>query len=145
MNRRRIILALSGVAAALALTFSTAIAQAPPNPPRTFYGTVTGGAGHPGIVATVNGITCGNGTVQSQSGEIVYVVSVASDSQKAGCGAPGRTVRFYLTGPAGQPGKLVTTTATWSGPGPALQNLTAGPALTIRGYVQLLASDGPIY
>lgn len=111
-----------------------ASAQAvPPSPPATFYGTVTGiPAGSKVIAVVVSGSTtvaCGEGTVGTEGSQTVYVVDVIHESQRTGCGAPGRTVRFYVPGsPPTAPGRLAAETGTWN-MGPVERNLTIGTTL----------------
>lgn len=107
----------------------------PPNPPATFYGTVSGVPAGTAVVAVVvsgsTSVTCGSGMVGTDGGQTVYVVDVVHESQKQGCGAVGRSVRFYF--PSGNPGiggRLAAETGTWTGSGPVQLNLTAGPQLT---------------
>src|SRR5688572_23540657 len=92
-----------GVVTAAAVSLpAMALAQGfPPDPPSTYYGTVTGGTVGQGVVANVqsgnSSQTCGVGSVINDGGSTVYVVDVISDSQLDGCGDTGRTIRFYLT------------------------------------------------
>lgn len=111
-----------------------AAAQAvPPSPPATFYGTVTGvPAGSTVLAIVVNGSTtvvCGEGTVATEGSQTVYVVDVVHESQRQGCGASGRSVRFYFPGsPPSAPGRLAAETGTWN-MGPVERNLTVGTQL----------------
>jgi hypothetical protein len=118
----------------------------PPSPPATFYGTVSGVPDGTTVVALVvsssGSVTCGTGTVRLDGSQTVYAVDVFHESQKAGCGAAGRTVRFYFpsTTPGGG-GRLATQSGTWSGPGPVQLNLTAGAQLTNTTVVPALAKS----
>jgi hypothetical protein len=112
----------------------------PPSPPATFYGTVSGvPAGSAVVAIVVSGsaaVTCGKGTVVLDGGQTVYVVDVVHESQKQGCGAAGRAVKFYFPGGTpGSGGRLAAETGTWSGSGPVQLNLTAGPQLTNTAFV----------
>ncbi len=114
--------------------------QLPPSPPATFYGTVSGVPAGSAVVAFVvsgtTSVTCGSGTVVLEGGQTVYVVDVVHESQKQGCGAAGRTVRFYFpSGTPGSGGRLAVEAGTWSGSGPVQLNLTAGPQLTNTALV----------
>jgi hypothetical protein len=143
--KRAILLGAGAVAAAVATIPALVAAQgAPPSPPATFYGKAPSGVG-PGqsVLAIVSSggtsQTCGIGATVSDSSGVVYVVDVISDSQLAGCGAPGRTVQFYFVGNR----QMATDTATWSGAGPALRDLTGlGPQLTPRNVGPQVAKDG---
>ncbi len=143
--KRAIILGLGAAMVAIGVIPAlTASAQFPPPPPTTYYGTVPAGVG-PGqaVVAIVsaggNSQTCGVGTTLADSGGVVFVVDVVADAQRAGCGATGRTVQFYFVGNK----QLATDTAAWSGPGPAVRNITGlNPALTARNILPHVAKDG---
>ncbi len=135
-------------AAALSLPALVFAQGFPPDPPSTYYGTVTGGAvvGQ-GVVAIVqsgtSSQTCGTGAVLQEGGDLVYVIDVFQNSQTAGCGQAGRTIKFYFTPVGGNPGRVANETINWSGPGaPKEQNLTLGPALSIKGTVPTIARDG---
>jgi hypothetical protein len=143
--KRAILFAIATVAAATASIPALVMAQgAPPSPPATFYGSVPSGVG-PGqtvlAIVTSGGSsqTCGVGATLSEGSGVVYVVDVISDSQLAGCGAPGRTVQFYFVGNR----QMATDTASWTGAGPSQKNLTGlGPQLTPRNYGPQVAKDG---
>lgn len=146
MKRR---LAGAGIAAAAMLAVPTAaLAQGvPPGPPATIYGAITGATAGQGVIAIViNGnssTVCGAGSVVTDNGATVYVVDVISDSQRAGCGVNGRTIRFYVTPTSPTVGgKLANESATWTGAGPKQQALTLGPALQLVQPVPFVASDG---
>ena len=132
-------------AAALLAVPGTVLAQFPPEPPATFYGSAVGASAAQGVVAIViNGATstvCGSGVVQNDASGPVYVVDVVSDSQRAGCGRSGRQVRFYFTPSGATGGKMASESGTWDKAGPKLQNLTLGAPLGIRLYGTLVASD----
>src|SRR5687767_3058101 len=92
------------VAAAAAVSLPALVmAQAfPPPPPSTYYGTVSGGATvGQGVIAIVSSggssQTCGDGRVLQDGANLVYVIDVIQNAQKAGCGAAGRTIQFYFT------------------------------------------------
>lgn len=140
---RAILLAIGAVAVAAAAIPALVVAQAPPGPPATFFGSVPAGVG-PGqsviAIVSVGGAsqTCGFGATIADGAGIFYVVDVISESQRAGCGAAGRTVQFYFVGNR----QMATDTATWGGPGPALRNLTGlGPTLTPRNITAMVAKD----
>jgi hypothetical protein len=147
---KRALMVGMGVATAAALSLPALVfAQGfPPEPPSTYYGTVTGGATvGQGVVAIVqsgtNSQTCGQEEVLQDGGNLVYVVDVIHNSQLAGCGQAGRQIRFYFTPVGANPGRLANETVNWSAAGaPKEQNLTLGPALSIRGTVPTLARDG---
>ena len=146
MNRQ---LAGAAIAAAAMLALpSAALAQGvPPGPPATIYGSISGASAGQGVIAIViNGNTstvCGAGSVVSDSGSTVFVVDVVSDSQRAGCGANGRTIRFYVTPTSPTTGgRLANESATWTGAGPKQQALTLGAALSIVKPIPFVASDG---
>ncbi len=117
----------------------------PPDPPATYYGSAVGGTAGQGVIAIViDGSTstvCGAGIVQTDAGAPVYVVDVVSDSQRAGCGRSGRSVRFYFTPSGGQGGRLANESASWTGAGPKIQALTLGAPLTQRRFGVQVASD----
>ena len=129
----------------LAASAATAIAQAPPNPPAVFYGTAGGATDGQALTALVftggKGTTCGDfGLVQGSN----YSVQVLDNTQKAGCGAPGRTIQFYFGASAGQGGFLSNETPVWPGSGQAVElDLTKGTQLNIVGYVPHVSDDGP--
>jgi hypothetical protein len=138
-----------GVATAIAVSLpALALGQGfPPEPPSTYYGTVSGGTVGQGVVAIVqtgnSSQTCGVGAVISDNGSIVYVVDVFHDTQIDGCGEAGRTIRFYLTPVGTTPGRLANETVNWSAAGaPKEQNLTLGTALEIKGRLPSIARDG---
>lgn len=146
--KRRFLLGIGLLGAALVAIPATVIAQAPPDPPATYYGSAAGATVGQGVVAiVVNGSTstvCGTGEVLSDNGQPVYVVDVAANSQISGCGAAGRTIRFYFTPQGNAGGRLANETASWSGAGATSRNLTPGPALQRAGQLPILASDGAL-
>lgn len=99
-------LAAATVAAAIgaAMVVNIAAAQAPPNPPSRFVGSVTvnGVAATTGTVieGRVGSATCGTTTVFQASGQARYVLDVpAADAASApGCGTDGATVTFFVGG-----------------------------------------------
>lgn len=99
-------LAAATVAAAIgaAMVVNIAAAQAPPNPPSRFVGSVTvnGVAATTGTVieGRVGGASCGTTTVFQASGQARYVLDVpAADPASApGCGTDGATVTFFIGG-----------------------------------------------
>lgn len=146
---KRAILTGLGVAGIVAAAIpAMALAQGfPPPPPTTYYGTATGATSGQGVIAIVtDGSTstvCGDGVVTSDGGATVYVVDVVADAQRAGCGKAGRQVLFYFSPSGGSSGRVSTSSASWSGPGPAPQNITLGPALTAsKNFAPSLAKDG---
>ncbi|MBI2764506.1 MAG: hypothetical protein HYX53_01200 [Chloroflexi bacterium] len=148
--KKRLMLGSGLAAAAMMAIPSLAVAQVPPGPPATFYGSAVGAAPGQGVIAIViNGstsTTCGAGSVINDASGLVYVVDVISQDQQPGCGANGRTVRFYFT-PASPTigGSLANESSTWTGAGPKVQNLTPGSPLTIIRQAPMVASDGINY
>jgi hypothetical protein len=147
MKRSALVGALAASAALLAIPF-TALAQLPPSPPvALFYGNVAGASVGQGVVAIVvsgnQGITCGASRIIDSSGP-VYAVDVLSNSQVPGCGAPGRTVQFYIA-PTNwqQPGRMATETATIPSSFAAVQrNLTMGASLSVKRVSVFVGTDG---
>jgi hypothetical protein len=86
------------------MVVSIAGAQAPPNPPSRFVGSVTvnGVAAATGTVieARIGGATCGTSTVFQASGQARYVLDApaADPAQAPGCGTDGATVTFFVGG-----------------------------------------------
>jgi hypothetical protein len=123
--------------------------SAPPDLPLVLYGTANGQATGAGVVAIVDnagkGKTCGSGLIKNEGGQKVYAVQVAADSQIAGCGKAGRTISIYVSGGStftGAGGKIATQVINWTSGQTSENNLTFGPALTVRGFVTLATSDG---
>jgi len=132
-------LALAG-ALLMTIPLTSATAQEIPNPPATFFGTVTVD-GHSvsdgtAVIALIEGKRCGEGEREPgrkgtwtateadpeygiESGDSMYVVDVVSDSQVPGCGTDGATVTFLI---AGRPSHQVGLWRAGSNP----LNLTAG-------------------
>jgi hypothetical protein len=132
-------LALAG-ALLMTIPLTSATAQEIPNPPATFFGTVTVD-GHSvsdgtAVIALIEGKRCGEGEREPgrkgtwtateadpeygiESGDSMYVVDVVSDSQVPGCGTDGATVTFLI---AGRPSQQVGLWRAGSNP----LNLTAG-------------------
>lgn len=116
----------------------------PPDPPSTFYGTISGASPGDGIAAGIGSggtsASCGTGAVLSDSGSTVYVIDVITDDQVAGCGDTGRTIRFYIAPQnAGGGGAFATQTAAWPGAGAHQQSLTVGAELPHVLYTPQLA------
>lgn len=117
-------LAATGALAVSAIAF----AQAPPNPPSRFAGSVTiNGAPAPSgasIQAKVGSANCGSAAVFIEAGQSRYVVDVpATDSgANAGCGTDGATVSFTVNGVA------AAQTGTWANFKLSELNLTTGGA-----------------
>lgn len=72
-------------------------------PPATFYGWIMPTAGFTPtvgmpVVAQVNGVTCGQGTVIDtvQPGTLAYTLQVSAINEMGQCGLPGRTVVFQV-------------------------------------------------
>jgi hypothetical protein len=154
--KRAILLGLGalGLAAVLLPAIAMADSGFPPGPPATFYGTTPSGisVGQGVIAIVVNGSSstvCGAGSVVADTdngGKPSYAVDVVSASQITGCGVSGSTVMFYFTPFGGHSGQLATDTATWTGPGATLKNITTlGPLLQSRASVPNLAKDGTNY
>jgi hypothetical protein len=142
------VVALLGVLA-LAGIHGTTVARAadfPPSPPTTYYGTATGAVNGQKVIAFVidgvNSTACGEGSVLTDSGNLVYVVDVGSDSQRAGCGKAGRSVVFYFPPTGAVGGKLSTNSASWQDPGLRNFNITIGAALTQKNYAPETSKDG---
>src|SRR5258708_39221212 len=98
MNRKMLLGAgLAGVS--LLAIPSVVLAQVPPDPPATFYGSATGGSPGQGVIAiVVNGSTstvCGRGLVQSDAPGPLYGADASPDPQRTGCGPKGRQIRVY--------------------------------------------------
>jgi len=132
-------LALAG-ALLMTIPLTPATAQEPPNPPASFFGTVTVD-GHSvsdgtAVIALIDGKVCGEGEREPgrkgtwtaseadpeygiEIGDSMYVVDVVSDSQVPGCGTDGATVSFLI---AGRPSQQVGLWEAGSNP----LNLTAG-------------------
>ncbi len=144
MNVRRY-LAFGLGAAALVGIPTVALAQFPPDPPATFYGSAAGGSVGQGVIGIVidgsKSTTCGAGNVVDDSGP-KYVTDVVSNSQLTGCGSSGRTVRFYFTPSGSTPGNVANESGTWSGAGPEKLDLTQGSPLTNRLLSPNAANDG---
>jgi hypothetical protein len=124
----------------MTIQLTAATAQEIPNPPATFFGTVTVD-GHSvsdgtAVIALIEGKRCGEGEREPgrkgtwtateadpeygiESGDSMYVVDVVSDSQVPGCGTDGATVTFLI---AGRPSQQVGLWRAGSNP----LNLTAG-------------------
>jgi hypothetical protein len=148
--KRRFLMGIGLVGAALVAIPATVIAQSPPpDPPATYYGTVTGATVGQSVVAIITSGTtstvCGTGEVLQEGGQTVYVVDVAANSHITGCGVTGRTVRFYFAPTPGAGGRLATQTASWAGIGATNTNLTLGPELTRAGQLMMIASDGSFW
>ncbi len=138
-----------GILAALAAAIPMVVSAQgfPPPPPTTFYGnTPSGISAGQGVIAIVldgnSSQACGAGATVTDSGKVVYVVDVVSDTQIPGCGKTGRTVQFYFVSSSG--GRIATDApVAWSGPGPVAHDVTqVGPPLTRRGSAPQVAKDG---
>ena len=146
--KRAILTGLSVAGIAAATIPAMALAQGfPPPPPTTYYGTAVGATPGQAVIAIVTdgntSTVCGDGVVTTDNGAPVYVVDVIADAQRAGCGKAGRQVLFYFTPTGSSSGRLSTSAASWSGPGPAPQSVTLGPALTAtKNIAPSLAKDG---
>lgn len=94
-----------------------------PQPPTTFYGSVTDAAGRvPAgvpIVAIVNNNICGETTTvhvgEGSSLVTMYVIDVISDRQTPGCGTPGDAVRLRVGD------RLAEEAVQWAGTGELVQ------------------------
>jgi hypothetical protein len=128
---------------------SLASAQsAPPEVPLVLFGNATGATNGSSVVAVVvNGgstTTCGNGLIKNDGG-LKYVVQVAHDSQIAGCGKAGRTIRLYSTPSgafSGTGGKMASQSINWVAALTSETSVTFGTPLVVRGFVPLATSDG---
>jgi subtilisin-like proprotein convertase family protein len=85
-----------------------------PYPPATFYGSVQASPGFSPtagmtLTAWIDDVQCGQGQTRNASDQIVYALDVlaADAGAAAGCGVPGRTVRFKMGG------REMVTTAVW--------------------------------
>ena len=104
------------------------LGQSPPPaqsmPPARFFGTVSfaGQAAFEGagVGAQVNGINCGSTVISGGS----YVLDVASDSQKPGCGTRGAPVVFVRLGLGPPGGEQAEQTGIWDNTQPNRLNLT---------------------
>jgi hypothetical protein len=99
-SRTPLVVAFAAVCALLLVSF--AAAQAPPQPPSRFVGTVavngTPAASGTVVEARIGGTSCGTGTVFIEAGQSRYVVDVAAAASTAGCGADGSQVSFFVGG-----------------------------------------------
>ncbi|MGB0384928.1 MAG: FG-GAP repeat domain-containing protein [Ardenticatenaceae bacterium] len=87
------------------------------SPPATYYGVISNDQiqASTTVTAWVGDVQCGQtqtrtidpSTSSGHRTQLVYAINVWSEAQKAGCGAPGRTVTFQI---GTQP---MSTTATW--------------------------------
>ena len=143
--KRAILLAVGAATLALAAVPGlVSAADFPPPPPTTYYGKAPSGVGPGDVVIAVvtsggTSTVCGDGVTANDTSGIVYVVDVVADAQIAGCGKSGATVQFYFVGKRA----LATDTAAWSGPGPAVKDLTSlGQSLTPRNTAPQVAKDG---
>ena len=150
-----VVFAAIAVLAGRGLFASPASAQGfPPNPPTVYYGTVPStvstGAGIIAIVESGSGsAVCGAGRVLTEGGQKVYAVQVITESQTAGCGESGRTIRFYATPSSPTTGgNMLGPSTSWadclgSGDCTKQNNLTSiGEAFERQGTIPLMASDG---
>ena len=149
MIKRKLLAGLgaSGVLAAAIPGLAAAQSSSPPPPPTTFYGTATGATPGQVVLAMVtdgtNSTVCGDGIVLTEGSAQVYVVDVMAEGQTKGCGRAGRYVSFYFVGTNGTAGRVATTTAAWSGPGPVNFPLTPGNPLSgPRISAPALSRDG---
>ncbi len=97
-------LAIALVAGAAILTAQAAFAQAPPNPPARFAGSVTVN-GQPATVgatveAHVGSATCGTGAVFMSGADARYVLDSPDIAAAPGCGTDGAIVSFVVGGQA---------------------------------------------
>ncbi len=102
--KRAALAAIVAGAAFAAMTLAPAAAQAPPEPPARFVGTVVvDGAPAPAgttIEARVGATTCGVANVFMLGAEARYTLDAAGAVSQAGCGTDGAQVRFYVGGAA---------------------------------------------
>jgi hypothetical protein len=145
--KRSIVIGLGLLAVVAAvLPVIAVLADAPPAPPAVYYGTATGAVSGQSVFAIVsdgtNSALCGKGIVLSDStAGIVYVIDVIGDSQKAGCGASGRTIQFYFSPTGGAGGRLATGSTGWQGAGGYANNLTLGTPLSLKQSVPAVSRD----
>jgi hypothetical protein len=139
--------ALVGAGAIIA-TIPAAFAQGGPPPiPGTFYGDISGGpaVGDPVVafVVSPSGTNfCGTTTVITNpaSGTPVYALDVfAEDTSHPGCGADGRTVRFYFP----KTHQFASQSGVWHQGLSGQLNLTGASALLERNFVPNAANDAP--
>lgn len=105
----RAAIAACATLAAVTLGAGAVIAQAPPEPPARFVGTVTlngqpAPAGTP-VEARVGSASCGVAAVFVQGGQSRYTIDVPGAASQPGCGTPDAAVTFLVGGvPAAQAG-----------------------------------------
>ncbi len=123
---------IATIAAALTLSIVVSVsAQAPPELPAIFLGTVTAEDGAVAsdleVAAYVDGgdEDCSGARVTYvKDGVTQYFVQVAHSSERAGCGTDGAVVRFRIGD------RWATQTGTWSNSGLQTLNLTLAPEVT---------------
>ena len=121
--------------------------QTPPpaaqsEPPARFLGTVTFD-GQPafegdGVGAQVNGINCGTTVVSGGT----YVLDVAADSQKPGCGTRGARVVFVRLGLGPPGGEQADQTGIWDNTQPTHLTLTFTTPTTLPRTGTAVPADG---
>jgi hypothetical protein len=148
--RRKLL--LGGAALGLAFLLAPVVAGAinsPPLPSTTYFGAASGALPGQSIIALITVDTtatvCGLGDIlATPSPGTVYRIDVVPDGTRAGCGAPGRQIQFYVVSGAGgtAPGRLATNLAPWSTASAVQQDLTFGPPLGQQRQLPESASDG---
>jgi hypothetical protein len=96
------------------------------------------------VLNNATGVTCGRGSVISDSGATYYVVDVYADSQVAGCGTSGTSMSlslYFTPSSPGTGGRIAAVSVTWSAGG-ARQDATPGNPLPIVAYAPVVAKDG---
>lgn len=119
----------------------------PPLPPTTYFGTAVGAAPGQSVIALIDSggisVVCGSGeTLAAPGAGTVYRIDVVPDSTRAGCGAPGRQIQFYVVGGPAGPGRLAANLGLWNTTDVVQQDLIFGPALGQQRFLPESASDG---
>lgn len=146
--RRKLV--LGGAALGLAFLLVPVVAGAvnpPPLPPTTYFGAAPGVAPGQSVIGLIDSgstpVVCGSGeTLATPSSGAVYRIDVVPDGTKAGCGALGRQVQFYVVAGATGPGRLAINLAPWSTSGAVQQDLIFGAPLGQQRQLPESASDG---
>lgn len=133
----------------LAAPTRAATADMPPPPPMTIYGDAPGATPGQRVIALItDGASmrvCSNDpaydVVRTSEGKTVYTVSVHSDGQTKGCGAPGRQVTIYFAPGAGVDGRAATAQVAWQQT-VVVHNVTLTGPLTNKGYAPITARYG---
>ena len=147
---RSALIAALAMAAGLALVASSGAsasrAQAQEADASIFYGFIEpgeGGAVPLKVRATISGVTCGTDDVTPLAGGLgFYVITVASQATKDGCGAEGAPVTFLLLAGEVDEGSPAAQTQAWK-PGTQRLNLSPVPNATFGTFIgELPAGPG---